>query len=195
MRRVGPRINAALAAAALLLVLGACSDDNGDSSDKDDSVDGLLSASDMPFEKPQKGTLEKPDPLTQLSTSCVGIEQSVLYDADWTVEARKYFDDDQWSVTTAVFTPPSGTSDDDGLQQVRTKSEQCISDEPEATIEPIDLGADTYAYEVQDAQGGFDSARAYVVLEDGGLAQVSVQEMPSGKDATAVLKDLVDEVD
>lgn len=195
MSSLGRRLGAAVVPAVLLLTLSACSDDDGDSSDKDDkAAAGLLTASDMPFEDPQEGSLKKPDPLTQLSTSCVGIEQSVLYDADWTVEARKFYDDNEWSVTTAVFTPPSGSSDD-ALEQVRTTSEQCIADEPDATVKPLDLGDGTYAFEVQDAQGGFDSARAYVTLDNGTLAQVSVQEMPSSEDATAVLKDLVDETD
>ena len=120
MRRLGPRICAALSSAVLLLTLAACSDDDEDSPDKADPA-GMLEASDMPFEDPQEGPLKKPDPLTQLATGCVGIEQGVLYDAGWTVEARKYFDDDQWSITTAVFTPPKGSTDD-GLRQVRVRA-------------------------------------------------------------------------
>jgi len=193
MRPLGRRIGAALASAVLLSALAACSDD--DSSSKDDETAGLLDASDMPFDKPQEGSLKKPDPLTQLSTSCVGIEQDVLYDADWTVEARKYFDDDQWSVTTAVFTPPSGSSNDDALAQVRTKAEQCIAEDPDLTVEPLDLGNGTYGFVVKDQQGGVDSARAYVALDGGALAQVSVQEMPPDEQPSSVLKGLVDEVD
>ena len=170
MRSLGRRLGAALASAVLLLVAQRVLRRRRTSGQgRHVARRSAQAPRTCPSRSRRKGTLKKPDPLTQLSTSCVGIEQGVLYDADWTVEARKYFDDDQWSVTTAVFTPPSGTSGDDGARAGAHQSRsECIAEEPEATVEPLDLGGDTYAYQVQDAQGGFDSARAYVALDDGG---------------------------
>jgi hypothetical protein len=190
MRRLGAAL-----AAVVLLSLAGCSDDDSPASEDDPTPAGILDASDMPFDEPRESALTKPDPLTQLTRSCVGIEQDVLYDADWTVEARKFFDDDQWSITTAVLTPPAGATGD-GLEQVRAQSTSCIAAEKDATVKPLTLGNGVYAYEVIDAPGGgFDSARAYVALDGGALAQVSVQEMPGDQVASRVLQDLLDELD
>ena len=69
-----------------------------------------------------------------------------------------------------------------------------MREEKAASPKPLALGDDSYAYEVQDGQA-FDSARAYVALDNGSIAQISVQEMPSDKLPGPVLQDLVDELD
>lgn len=191
MRRLG----LPLVLTALVLGAGACS--GGDDSSGDGSAAetaGFLRASDMPFDDPKEGQLKKPDPLTQLATSCLGIEQDVLYDAGWTVDARKFYDNDQWSVTTAVLTPPDGATGSDGLRDVRSRAEKCMAEETKAGSDTFDLGKDSYAFEVLGEQDAVDSARAYVVLDDGNLAQISIQELPTDEDVRAVLAELASDV-
>jgi hypothetical protein len=186
------RVRACLLAVAVAMSLGGCSSDD-DPKKATDS--GLLKVSDMPFEDATTDDLPRPPVLSQLGTTCLGLEQGGLYDAGWKVDARQFYDSSEWTVISAVFTPPEGTSAEEGLDEAQAAVEACAPKESAARIKPLDLGGSTYAYEVTTPRGEFNAARAYKPLPDGKLAQVSVMKLPEGKDATAVLKDLVDDLD
>lgn len=191
--RTGSRWLALLVLPALALPLAACSGEDDPAPAKRST--GLLEASDMPFEDPKTDPLPRPPILTQLGTACLGIEQGVLYDTDWKVTARQFYDSFEWSVISASFTPPAGTTAEEGLAEVRSGVEACAPREKSGRVVPLDLGAPTYAYEITTTDGAFDAARAYRPLADGTLAQVSVMKLPKGETPTSVLKDLVDDLD
>lgn len=184
---------APVVAVLLALTLSGCSNDDKADKPKSTLPQGILTKSDMPFDATSDGSLGRPPILTQLGTSCLGIEQGVLYDAGWKVKAHEYFDSVEWTVISAVFTPPADAGD--GLAQVRTKTEDCIPREKKAKVAVLDLGDDAWGYEITTPEGEFNAARAYTELSGGRLAQVSVMKLPKGKDVTPVLQDLVDKVD
>lgn len=193
---ISARRHAVLVATLLVLGVSGCSsssDGDGNGNGKTTSTQGMLTKSDLPFDATSVNTIDRPHVMTQISSSCIGIEQGVLYDAKWTVKAREFFDDADWTVVSAVYTPPSKGADD-GLAKVRTKGEDCIKQETTATVVPLDVGHGAWAYEVQTKAGDFDSARAYVPLGSGSLAQVSIYKMAKGQDPKSVLTDLVDKV-
>ena len=151
----------------------------------------------MPFDpNGSSGDIQRPPILTQLGTSCVGIEQGVLYDLGWDVEARQYYDGFDWTVITAVFTPPAdGANADTGLDLVRARSEECVQEDAgSADVEDVAINGADFAYVISDDSGGFDSARAWKTLEDNRLAQVSIMKLPADASATNVLQDLVDDL-
>lgn len=186
------RVRACLLAAVVAVSLSGCS---GDDEPKKDTDTGILKASDMPFEDATSDDLPRPPVLSQLGTTCLGLEQGDLYDAGWKVDARQFYDSAEWTVISAAFTPPSGTTAEKGLDEVKAKVEACGPQEKAARIVPLDLGDATYAYEITTPQGEFNAARAYTALPNGKLAQVSVMKQPQGEDATSVLKELVDDLD
>ena len=186
------RARACLLAAAVVVSLSGCS---GNDDPKKDTSSGILTVSDMPFDDATSDALPRPPVLSQLGTTCLGLEQGDLYDAGWKVDARQLYDSAEWTVISAVFTPPSGTTVQEGMDKVQSEVEACGPQEKSARIVPQDLGGTTYAFEVTTPQGEFNAARAYQPLPNGKLAQVSVMKMPQGTDSASVLKGLVDDLD
>ncbi len=199
--------------AALVLVLTGCSgsaDEPGsasaDSSPSADSTQdsatatpsaalgapaaGILAEADLPFEPTSVEDVGRAGPLSTATSSCLGTELEVLYDEGWTVEAREYSDAKEWDIVSAVITPPEGAPDA-GIDLVRARAEECRAKEEQAKVKPLQLGGASYGYEIDDAAGAFDSARAYLRLEGGKLAQVTVGSMASGQRSTEVLKGLL----
>ncbi len=174
----------------LALVLSGCSGD-GDGDEPKDGTSGLLKASDLPFEARYDDSLARPPILTQLATRCLGIEQGALYDADWKVKAKQFYDRVDWTVVSAAFTAPSSDADaEKGLDLVRERMAAC-DEEGAAVVKELSVGEGTYAYEVQEKSGAFNAARAYKPLDDGTLAQVSLMKLPDDQDPEKVLQDLV----
>jgi hypothetical protein len=186
------RVRACLLAVVVAVSLSGCSSDEDP---KKETSTGILKVSDMPFEDPSSDALPRPPVLSQLGTTCLGLEQGGLYDAGWKVHARQFYDSFEWTVISAVFTPPKGSTAQQGMDQAKSAVEACAPKESSARIKPIDLGGSTYAYEVTTPQGAFNAARAYKPLPNGKLAQVSVMKLPKDEDATRVLKGLVDQLD
>ena len=196
--------------AALVLVLTGCSgdpDEPGDSGSDSGSASpsasstpsgdaaaapatGILTEADLPFEPTIADDIGRAGPLSEATSSCLGTELEVLYDEGWTVQAREYSDAKEWDVVSAVVTPPEGAPDA-GIDLVRARAEQCRGQEQQAAVRPLQLGGASYGYQINDAAGGFDSARAYLRIEGGALAQVTVSSMASGQRATEVLKGLL----
>ncbi len=195
-----------LPATALLLALAGCASGGGDSSGPTASAStsestsasepssstpaGILAETDLPFEPTSAKEIGRAGPLTDATSSCLGTELQVLFDQQWTVKAREYADAKQWVVVSAIVTPPKGAPDA-GIDLVRARAQTCMTQEQQAKVTPLQLGGASYGYEIDDAAGAFDSARAYLRLEGGRLAQITVESMPSGQRATEVLKDLV----
>ena len=188
-----------------ILVLSGCGADGSDSNDDNggnqgaDSVPaGVLAPADLPFEPDDSsGPVGRPPILTQLSETCVGIEQAVLYDADWEVDGREYFDLEEWTVVSAVFTPPSADTDDDAaVKQLGQRHDRCVrGDTGTAKVEELDVDDAELAYVITDGSGAFNAARAYTDVDDGKLAQVSLMKLPEGEDPQAVLQELVQKLD
>jgi hypothetical protein len=186
------RARACLLAAAVVVSLSGCSSNDDP---KKDTSSGILKVSDMPFDDATSDALPRPPVLSQLGTTCLGLEQGDLYDAGWTVDARQFYDSAEWTVISAVFTPPSGTTVQEGMDKVQSEVKACGPQEKSVHIVPQDLGGTTYAFEVTTPQGEFNAARAYKPLPNGKLAQVSVMKMPKGTDSASVLRGLVDDID
>ena len=155
-----------------------------------DPAAGIVAESDLPFEPTSADDIGRAGPLSAATSSCLGTELEVLYDEGWTVAAREYSDAKEWDVTSAVITPPEGAPDA-GIDLVRARAEECRGKEQQAKVKPLQLGGASYGYQINDEAGGFDSARAYLRLEGGKLAQITVGSMPAGQRATEVLKGLL----
>jgi hypothetical protein len=192
--RRGPALVCAALTVVVTLVAG-CSEDGKDDDPKPETTSGLLTAGDMPFENAKVDPLARPPVLSQLGTTCLGLEQGPLYDAGWDVTARQLYDSFEWSVISAVLTPPSGITAAEGIDQARSGVGACAPKEKGARVTVLDLGGSTFGYQVTTPDGAFNAARAYRAIPGGKLAQVSVMKLPAGQDATKVLGDLLDDVD
>ena len=179
-----------LAPAVLVMAVLGC-----DGRSDNETTAGILTEQDMPFEPTgASGDIDRPPILTQLATSCIGIEQDVLYDDGWTVEARQYFDLFEWTVISAVFHPESPDTDVDAeLARVVARHEECVDEDGGSTsVESLAIDGGDFAYLISDASGDFDAARVWKSLGDDGLAQVSLMKLPDDASARDVLQDLID---
>jgi hypothetical protein len=186
------RLALPLCAAALLV--GCTTSDESPDEEAGDPSTGVLTEADMPFDPADSsGPLNRPPVLTQLTDSCVGIEQGVLYDADWEVEAAEYYDLHQWTVISAAFTPPSQEAGGDAaLELIRERHDECVGDNTgSGKIRPLDIDGADFAYVVTDGAGEFNAARGYVEVDGGKLAQVSLMKLPPEEDAERVLQELM----
>ncbi len=114
----------------------------------------------------------------------------MLLENGWEAEVRDLRNtEDNWALFSAVLDDPDGDASAE-LAGIRSRVEQCRTDE-KAQLEDVELGVDdSYGYRSLSPEGQVDTVRAYAVVDDHRLVQLTLLGL-NGRDAPDQIRELL----
>jgi hypothetical protein len=181
-------LRAALPALVLVGALAGCSSDSN--GDEQQSADVLLSRSDVAPLEPSSVSSSSPQAYTGSQEWSCSDNDGLLLEKGWEVQVRDLRNtEDNWALFSAVLDDPDGDAAGE-LPAIRAQVEKCRTEE-DAGLEDVDLGVeDSYAYRSVSADGQVDTVRAYAVVDEHRLVQLTLLGL-NDQDAPDQIRELL----
>ena len=181
-------LRAGVSVVFLLGVLAGCSSDSDDQ--EPSTSDVLLAKDDVEPLEPSSVRSSDPRAYTGSQEWSCSDNDGVLQENGWEATVRDLRNtEDNWALFSAVLDDPDGDASVE-LAGIRSRVEQCRTDE-KAQLEDVELGVDdSYGYRSVSAEGQVDTVRAYAVVDEHRLVQLTLLGL-NDRDAPDQIRELL----